>query len=164
MTDISIVSGTYNRIESLKRMVQSARASIASVLGLSLSFTLVDGGSQDGTIEWCKSQPDITLIEHGKLLGAIKAFNDGAFAAQADYIIMANDDIEFVEDSILLAFAYMQSNPDCGIGCFYQNRNGQDWHVEQMPCVEDGKQVHRPYGQVCIVPKWLGDKVGWWGD
>jgi glycosyltransferase involved in cell wall biosynthesis len=20
------------------------------------------------------------------------------------------------------------------------------------------------YGQVCIVPKWLGDKVGWWGD
>lgn len=164
MTDISVVSGTYNRLPSLKRMVESARLAIGDALGVSLTFCLVDGGSQDGTQKWCLSQPDITLIEHGKLLGAIKAFNDGAFTAQAEYIILANDDIEFVEDSILLAYTYMQSNPDCGIGCFFQNRNGQSWHVEQMPCVDEGKQVHRPYGQVCIVPKWLGDKVGWWGD
>lgn len=162
MDDISVVSGTYNRITSLQRMVESARASVEGVLGLSLAFNLVDGGSTDGTIEWCKEQPDIQLIEHGQLLGAIKAFNDGAFASQADYVILANDDIEFVDDSILIAWQYMQDNPDCGIGCFYQNRNGQDWHVENMPCAEGGKQVYRPYGQVCIVPKWLGDSVGWW--
>lgn len=164
LTDISVVSGTYNRLPSLKRMVESARAAIGEALGVSISFTLTDGGSQDGTQKWCLSQPDITLIEHGQLLGAIKAFNDGAFTAQAEYIILANDDIEFVADSILLAYTYMQSNPDCGVGCFFQNRNGQDWHVEQMPCVDNGVQVHRPYGQVCIVPKWLGDRVGWWGD
>jgi hypothetical protein len=145
-------------------MIESARASVEGIFGLSLAFWLTDGGSQDGTIEWCLSQPDINLIQHGQLLGAIRAFNDASYAAQADYIILANDDIEFVTDSILLAYTYMQSNPDCGVGCFYQNRNGQDWHVEQMPCVYEGKQVHRPYGQVCIVPKWLGDKVGWWGD
>ena len=164
MTDISIVSGTYNRIESLKRMVQSARDSVQDVLGLSLQFVLVDGGSQDGTIKWCKTQPDIILIEHGKLLGAVKAFNEGAFTAQAEYIILANDDIEFVDDSILKAWIYMQSDNECGIGCFYQNRNGRSWHVEEMPAVDNGMQVHRPYGQVCIVPKWLGDYVGWWGD
>lgn len=165
MMDISIVSGTYNRLHSLRRMVESARASTPTgIHGLALGFTLVDGGSPDGTIEWCKSQPDIELIEHGRLLGAVKAFNDGAFVAQGEYIILANDDVEFVDYSIWLAYLYMQDNPDCGIGCFYQNRNGRSWHVEEMPCVDAGKQVFRPYGQVCIIPKWLGDAVGWWGD
>jgi len=31
-----------------------------------------------------------------------------------------------------------------------------------MPVIVKGKQQSWPYGQICIVPKWLGDKVGWW--
>lgn len=162
--NISIVSGTYNRLFSLQRMVESARHSFSNLYGLTHQFVLVDGGSQDGTQEWCKLQPDILLIEHGKLLGAVKAFNDGAYAASGEYVILANDDIEFVDESILLAYLYMQSHLDCGVGCFYQNRNGRDWHIEEMPCVIDSEQRTTPYGQVCIVPKWLGDRVGWWGD
>jgi len=162
--DISVVSGTYNRLHSLQRMIESARQSIAGVYGVAMDFVIVDGGSQDSSIEWCKSQPDVTLIEHGELLGAIKAFNDGAFAATGQYVILANDDIEFVSDSILSAYRFMQDTPDCGIGCFYQNRNNRDWHIEYMPAVENGKQVYRYYGQVCIVPKWLGNHVHWWGD
>src|SRR5262245_58888646 len=121
-------------------MISSARESIAGPLGLTLEFSLTDGGSTDGTIEWCKSQPDIRLIEHGQLLGAVKAFNDGAFAAAGQYVILANDDIEFVSDSILKAWLYMQYNTDCGVGCFYQDRNQRDWHVETMPVVMGGKQ------------------------
>lgn len=161
--DISIVSGTYNRLPSLQRMVKSVRKSFAGLHGLSHQIVLVDGGSQDGTQKWCLSQPDIYLIEHGELKGAVKAFNDGAYAATGEYVVMANDDIEFVDDSILTAYLYMQTHPDCGVGCFFQNRNGRDWHVEEMACVDNGQQVSRPYGQVCIVPKWLGDYVGWWG-
>lgn len=164
MTDLAIVSGTYNRKASLIRMIESARKSVKGLFGLSLIFSIVDGGSQDGTIEWCKSQPDIHLIEHGKLLGAVKSFNDGAYSSDAEYIIMSNDDIEFVGDSVLISYLYMQTHPDCGIGCFFQNRNGRDWHVEEMPCIDHGQQVSRPYGQVCICPKWLGDYVGWWGE
>jgi len=162
--DISIVTGTYNRLRSLQRMVNSARHSFTNLYGLTHQLVIVDGGSQDGTLEWCQSQPDIYLIEHGKLLGAVKAFNDGASAAIGEYVVLGNDDIEFLPDSILVAFIYMQSNADCGIGCFFQNRNGRDWHVEEMPAIEGDMQVSRPYGQVCIVPKWLGDHVGWWGD
>ncbi len=162
--DISIVSGTYNRLPSLQRMVSSVRQSFADLHGLTWQIVLVDGGSQDGTQAWCLSQPDILLIEHGSLLGAVKAFNDGAYAATGEYVILANDDIEFVGESVLTSYIYMQSNKDCGIGCFYQNRNGRDWHVEEMPCIDNGQQVSRPYGQVCITPKWLGDYVGWWGE
>src|SRR6185503_12258143 len=162
--DISIVSGTYNRLPSLQRMVKSVRQSFTGLHGLTYQVVLVDGGSQDGTQAWCLAQPDIVLIEHGELKGAVKAFNDGAYAATGEYVIMANDDIEFVGESVLTSFIYMQTHPDCGIRCFFQNRNGRDWHVEEMPCIDNGQQVSRPYGQVCITPKWLGDYVGWWGD
>jgi hypothetical protein len=145
-------------------MVESARASLGPYLGLAHEFVLVDGGSRDGTQAWCVSQPDVRLIEHGKLLGAVKAFNDGAAAAKGNYVILANDDVEFHPDSIWLAWRHMQSHPDCGLGCFYQDREGKAWYVDVMPVVIGGKQSTAYYGQVCIVPKWMGDMVGWWGD
>ncbi len=163
--DVSIVSGTYNRLTYLQQMVSSVRASVApqNTYGLTYEIVLVDGGSNDTTQEWCKSQPDIRLIEHGALLGGVKAFNDGAYAASGKYVIMANDDIEFVGDSIFVAYLYMEKHPECGGGCFYQDRNGRDWHVESMPAVTKyKKQIHVPYAQVGIFHKWLGDQVGWW--
>jgi GT2 family glycosyltransferase len=105
-------------------MVISIRQSLAGVYGLTYEVVLVDGGSNDTTQDWCKQQPDIRLIEHGELKGAVKAFNDGAYAAQGKYVIMANDDIEFVDNSILTAYVYMETHPNCGGGCFYQDTVG----------------------------------------
>lgn len=175
MIDISIVTGTYNRLSLLKRMVDSARGSFAGTWGLAWEFVVVDGGSTDGTLDWLKGQPDCRVIEHGNLLGAVKAFNDGALAARGQYVVLANDDVEFVGDALPRAWAFMQARPRCGIGCFYQDRNRQSmaegpgkWHVELMPAVVQAGGEYRPvqvaYGQVCIVPKALGDRVGWWGD
>jgi len=159
---ISVVSGTYNRLEYLKDMVLSVRR---SVLNLPYEIVLCDGGSTDGTIDWCKSQPDIRLIQHGKLLGAVKAFNDSARDAIGKYVILANDDIEFIDESLLSAYSFMEDNPKIGIGCFWQDRYTNYWHVDKMSAVNpDGSHVMVYYGQVCIVPKELGDKVGWWGD
>ena len=163
MIVVSIVSGTYNRIDSLKRMVNSVRQSLGPYL-YSYEIVLVDGGSTDGTIDWCKQQSDINLIEHRSLLGGCRAFNDGAKAAKGLYVILANDDVSFVDDSINRSIQYMQNDINCGIGCFYQDRHGKSWHVESMPVIVNNKQSSLPYGQVCIVPKFLGDRVGWWGD
>ncbi len=152
-------------------MVASVRQSLIGLHNLQYEIVLVDGGSDDGTQKWCKEQPDIKLIEHGELLGAIKAFNDGAYAATGKYVIMANDDIEFVDNSILLAYVYMETNPDCGGGCFYQDRgrthlawnDSNRWFAETMSATtKDKKVVHTHYAQVGIFPKWLGDVVGWW--
>lgn len=145
-------------------MIESARRSIGDFYGLKYEFVIVDGNSGDGTQEWCHQQADVRLIQHSRLLGAVKAFNDGAIAAHGEYVILGNDDIEFLDDTILRGYIHMQENPDCGIGCFYQNRNGRDWHVESMPVVRNDKQASEPYGQVCIIPRWLGNYVGWWGD
>src|SRR4030065_1229433 len=162
MMEISVVTGTYSRLNYLKSMVESVRKSIGT--GIPYEVVVVDGGSKDGTVEWCKKQSDIKFIQQGRLLGAVKAFNEGAFAATGRYVILANDDVQFIDESILCALSFMQDNPTVGIGCFYQDRGNQPWYVDVMSAMLDGKPVTIHYGQVCIGPKWLGDKVGWWGN
>jgi len=159
---VSIVSGTYNRLKYLQVMVQSVRNSAG--VGIPYEIVLVDGGSSDGTIEWCRCQNDIVLIEQKKLLGAVKAFNAGFRKAIGEYVIIGNDDIEFMDGAIYGAISFMERRPDVGIGCFCQDRGGREFHVEYMPAVQNGYQISVPYGQVCIIPRKLGDKVGWWGN
>src|SRR5689334_7817208 len=96
---ISLVSGTVNRLSFLKNMLGSFRSCL--LVGIEYEIIIVDGGSTDGTITWCKSQPDITLIEQGEKRGAIAAFDAGAYAANGEYVLLANDDIEFLAGSVL---------------------------------------------------------------
>ena len=144
-------------------MVESVRSSLGK--GLPYEIVLVDGGSTDGTLEWARQQPDIVLIEQGELLGAIHAFNTGLRAARGTYCVIGNDDIILLDETLMCAVSFMQDHPDVGIGCFFQDRQPiGPWHCELMPGIVRGKQTSIVYGQVCIVPKWLGDHVGWWGN
>lgn len=162
---ITVVTGTYNRLPLLQAFVASCRQSVP--IGIEIDFVLVDGGSTDGTQDWCKTQTDVTLIEHGELLGAIKAFDDGAYAATGKYVLMANDDIEILGDSLTRAIIHLEEHPNCGAVAFYDDRpnpwvKGQ--HVWQMPAYRDGRETHVDWAQVGLFRRWLGNMVGWWGS
>src|SRR5262245_40629500 len=103
---ISIVTGTYNRLPYLQQMMQSVRQQMP--IGLPAEFVICDGGSTDGTLEWLREQPDVKLIEHGELKGAIAAFTDAANAAQGKYVLIANDDVVFWPGSILRALVHLE--------------------------------------------------------
>lgn len=162
---LSIVTGSYNRLPLLQQMVQSVRRSLYR--GLSFEIIIVDGGSTDGTIEWCMSQPQVNLIAHGGLFGAIRAFTDGCMAARGDYVLLANDDILFSDTSILKAVAYLETHPTCGAVAFADDRPAQGkppgFGVQTMTVLKDGRPVHLPYAQVGLFRRWLGDVCGWWG-
>jgi hypothetical protein len=163
---LSLISGTYNRLSLLQQMIESARRYLHH--GIAYEIVIVDGGSTDGTIEWCKSQPDVRLIEHGSLLGAIKAFSDGAYAARGTYCLLANDDIQIVDYSILAALAYLEDHPACGAVAFADDRGAigkhAGYHVQTMTVLSpDGKTISVPYAQVGLYRRWLGDLCGWWG-
>lgn len=162
---LSIITGTYNRLSLLQQMVQSVRRSLYR--GLSYEFVIVDGGSTDGTIEWCQSQGDIRLISHGELRGAIRAFCDGAYAASGQYVLFCNDDVEFIDTSILRAINYLETNLTCGAVAFADDRPAEGkpagYHVQTQTYLKDGQPVHLPYAQVGLFRRWLGDVCGWWG-
>lgn len=163
---LSIITGTFNRINYLKAMVESARNSLPPnfIHGIDYEFVVTDGGSTDGSMEWMR-QEGIRIVDHGCLKGAIKAFNDAGSVARGDYILVANDDVQFLDYSIARGLAYMMDNPDAGAGCFFQDRAGKDWHVESMPLYHPGgSQDFLPYMQVGIIPRWLWNHCGGWGD
>jgi len=163
MIDISVVTGTYNRLPYLKEFVQSVRDGILP--WLTYEIILVDGGSKDGTQAWAKAQPDVKLIEQGELLGAVKAFNAGFAQASGKYTCQGNDDVVLVGRSISRAFNFLEDRPRCGQACFNQKRGRHRWwHVEVMPAILDGRRITVHYGQVAMVRTWLGNKVGWWGN
>lgn len=162
---ISLVSGTFNRLELLKGMVQSFRDNLLP--GISYEVVLVDGGSTDGTISWAKTQTDIHIIEDGALLGGISAFTRGARFAQGKYILLANDDITFWPNSIIPAIVHLENNLKCGAVAFSDNRPMGDYtrdvyKTNAVAGMMDGKRVNLTYAQVGLFRKWLGDRLQWW--
>ena len=163
---ISLVSGTFNRLPLLTTMVQSFRDNLLP--GIAYEIVLVDGGSTDGTIAWAKAQPDIRLIEDGKLTGAIDAFTRGAKAARGKYCLLANDDIAFFPHSVMAAIIHLENNITCGAVAMRDNRpilNGytkDDYKTLQMPAVVKGRETGVIYAQVGLFRKWLGDRCNWW--
>lgn len=161
---VSILSGTYNRLDYLRKMITSARASIPR--GMTHEFVIVDGGSTDGSLEWLREQPDVVLLEHGALLGPKKAFTDGGKLTRGHYVIMANDDIEFQGDAIYRAVCYMEQHPQAGGGAFaFTDPNHPDQYVINVQgVVTDGKRGRTGYAQVGIYRRELAHAAGWWGD
>lgn len=163
---LSIVTGTYNRSASLQRMVASARANIPT--GMDYEFVIVDGGSTDDTLAWCRQQADVRLIEHGGLRGAVAAFCDGAKAARGDYVLLANDDIEFMDGSIVPAIVALEADDTRGCVAFADNRpapgyEGHNFKVQTIQALRGGAPISVPYAQVGLYRREIGNQAGWWG-
>lgn len=156
--NLSIVTGTHNRFAMLKKMIASARANIP--VGITYEFVIVAQGCTDGSLEWLREQADVHLLEYPDLIGGIRAFNIGCYAARGAFVIVANDDIKFHNGSILRALSHLAETPTCGQVAFAPYPPGR---VKVMPAHlgEQPKRVY--YGETCLVPKWLGDWCDWWG-
>lgn len=166
---LSVVSGTFNRLDSLRTMVASVRENTPP--GIGYEIVLVDGGSTDGTIDWASRQADVRLIAQGELLGAIRAFSDGAAAARGQFVVMANDDIQFAPGSLLAALAHLDAHPEVGAVAFGDDRPAPNkqmlddtFGVQYVPAQDaDGSPINVIYAQVGMFRKALGDAAGWWG-
>lgn len=164
---LSIVTGTFQRLDYLRAMVLSVRQQLPP--NFPYEVIVVDGGSTDGTQAWCKQQPDVRLLEHGELRGALKAFGDGARAARGEMVLLANDDVLFHSGSIVAALNHLFAHPQCGAVAFEDNRpapgKASGYGVQYVPAFyPNGRTTSVPYAQVGLFRQWLGESIGWWGD
>ena len=111
---IAIVILTWNGIDLTRRCLETLRP---ESLPDHVQVVVVDNGSTDGTPDYVRELPRVTLIENGKNLGYAKAVNIGIRAANpgAD-VVLLNNDVELIEPDWLerlAAAAY--SDPAVGV-------------------------------------------------
>ncbi|KUO74781.1 MAG: hypothetical protein APF77_10990 [Clostridia bacterium BRH_c25] len=135
--EVSVVLGSYNRLEFLKLTIESVRKEIE---GINCEIIVVDGGSTDGAMEWLIKQKDIvTIIQHnnGEWLGKrINKRSWGYFmnlgfkCAQGKYICMISDDCLIVPNAIKNGYALFEkaigNGEKVGAIAFYW----RDWPIE----------------------------------
>jgi glycosyltransferase involved in cell wall biosynthesis len=112
--DVSILMGTMNRLELLKKSI----ASIAPTIGESFSHEVivVDGGSLDGSREWLRTQPWVHLICEDRPRGAVAAFNRGWVECSGRYIAWMNDDAEYREMALEIGLQTLENDKNNEIG------------------------------------------------
>ncbi|WP_144052115.1 glycosyltransferase family 2 protein [Gloeocapsa sp. PCC 73106] len=111
--ELSIVLGTYNRLELLKQAIDS----ILRETSISYKIYITDAGSTDGTICYLQSIASDTIIPIlvGKKLGQAKAYNEVFQQINTPYVCWLSDDNVIVNQSLDLAVKILQENPNLGM-------------------------------------------------
>jgi glycosyltransferase involved in cell wall biosynthesis len=147
--DVSIVTGTLNRLALLQRLLDSIQLDLQPSK-LTHEIIIVDGGSTDGTLEYLRST-DVRLIEQGQRLGSTKAFDAGFAQARGRYVVNLNDDAA-IHPSVIPSAVQQVAIP-------YHNPKPDD-RVYVRDVEIDG--VRRAFANFGVTRRALGETLGWW--
>ncbi|TAL70785.1 MAG: glycosyltransferase [Bacteroidetes bacterium] len=121
---VSVVLGSYNRLKFLKYTVQSIRNEMKDA-DFPHEIIVIDGGSNDGSLEWLMKQKDIiTIVQHnwGKWEGkSIERRSWGYFmnlgfkSSQGKYICMLSDDCLVIPGAIKFGYAKFENELKKGV-------------------------------------------------
>lgn len=128
---ISIVIGTYNRIEQLKNCIESIFRETAN----EVKIYVTDAGSTDGTIEYLKSTTSDRLIPVfvGGKIGQASAYNDVFKLVDTPYVCWLSDDNVIVNKGLDTALKILEKNPSIGmVGLKVKDITGPDTDLEYL--------------------------------
>lgn len=108
---LAILVATYNRLNLLKQALDS----ITTNTRCSHEIIVIDGGSTDGTIEYLKSNPNVTPVFQGELLGAARAYNQVWKQVESQYTCWLSDDTEIIAGSLDLAVKILDTHREIGM-------------------------------------------------
>ncbi|MCE2790724.1 MAG: glycosyltransferase family 2 protein [Saprospiraceae bacterium] len=113
MADIAIVIVSYNVRHFLAPCLQSIQQ--ADRRGLHVETWVVDNASVDGSVALVQSDfPEVKLIISEKNLGFSAANNLAIREIRAKYVLLLNPDTLLSEDTLRVAWEFMESHPQAG--------------------------------------------------
>ena len=111
---ISVVIVSYNTREILRACIEQL---FAVTKDMDIEVILVDNASRDSSAEMVEDAfPTVKLIRSKVNLGFAGANNLGFKEADGEYILLLNPDALVEEGAMQKSLAYIQANPDIGMG------------------------------------------------
>ena len=110
---LSVVLGTFNRLDSLKRCL----ASILAQTRTPVVVHVTDAGSTDGTEDFLRSLDDerVRILLVGRKLGQARAYNDIFRIVDTPYVAWLSDDNEVVDGGLDAAVRILDREPRIGM-------------------------------------------------
>jgi GT2 family glycosyltransferase len=110
---LSVVLGTYNRLDSLRRCVDSIFAQTRAPTVVYVT----DAGSTDGTVEYLRSIASDRLIPLlvGERLGQARAYNDVFKLVTTPFVVWISDDNEIVNGGLDIAVDILERQQRIGM-------------------------------------------------
>jgi len=159
--DLSIIFGTYNRLESLKRCLSSIYAAVDA--DIDYEIVVVDGGSTDGSLEYLRGQdttlgrlhPVSKLLVEERREGAVRAFNRAFEASEGRYVMALNDDVEVLGDALSSAFRILEKRVVGQLALAYREGKQTNAEFRTYP-------VHRrPYANLGMIRRDVAEKIAY---
>jgi len=114
---ISIVTPTYNRVDSLKKTVDC----IFKQTYKNIEYIIINDGSVDGTEEYLETIKHEAVILNRENSGQVNTLNHGWELSSGEYITYLSDDDILYPQAIEKLMQEIVSNPD--VACVYPDAN-----------------------------------------
>lgn len=113
VTDVHVVIVSYRCRDLVVRTLESlAEAST----GVTVSVTVVDNDSGDGTVEALRRRfPDVDVVDSGWNSGFARASNDGITRGNGRYVLLLNPDTVVTRDALGVLVSFADSRPAAGV-------------------------------------------------
>ena len=111
--ELAVVVGTYNRLDQLKRCIES----VVAQTKVPFILYVTDAGSTDGTVEYLESVAceNIVPILVGKKLGQAKAYNDVFDMVETAFVCWLSDDNEVIDHGLDRAVEILRRDDSIGM-------------------------------------------------
>ena len=128
MKKINVVIPTYNRKNSVIRVLALLKRQVTEAVDLSL--TVVIDGSTDGTLESVRTRfPDVTVIEGDGNWGWARCVNEGCKLAvknRDDAVLLLNDHVRFHRNYLETLLKAVEKEPGAIIGSLSVSEEKQE--------------------------------------
>jgi glycosyltransferase involved in cell wall biosynthesis len=152
--DVSIVIPTYNRPNSLRRLLNSIKAQTFQEFEIIVvNDCSLDRSAYDQVIKEYRAGATIQYLVNARRSGAPKSRNRGILAAQGKYLALVDDDDAWLPTKLEKQVAIFQQS-DERVGLVYtwaEVRDAQDQFVSFWRPESEG-DVRAPILQSCFIP------------
>lgn len=166
MPKVSVIVPVYQ----VEVYIAETLRSILSQTLTDFEVLLVDDGSQDRSVEICRSftDPRIKIISQANR-GLAGARNTGIRQAQGDYLAFLDGDDLWLPEKLAHHVAHLEANPELGISFSYSafvDQEGQPLGIFQTPKLTEIDAVHvlcrNPVsnGSVPVIRRQVFDDIG----